>query len=86
MGVRRHGPDVVLRALTICRNYWSGKIPPTESLINTVDEILAVPDLYDHGEGNMSGTYPNFGQMIVGVPKDHPTLGDPGLSLVDFDL
>ena len=51
-----------------------------------MDEILAVPDLYDHSEGNMSGTYPNFGQMIVGVPKDHPTLGDPGLSLVDFDL
>ena len=33
--------------------------------------------------GNLSGTFPNYGQMTVGVPPDHPTIGDPGLSLVE---
>jgi hypothetical protein len=33
--------------------------------------------------GNFSGTFPNYGQMVVGVPPGHPTAGDPGLSLVE---
>ena len=31
--------------------------------------------------GNSSGTFPNYGQLTVGVPKDHPTIGDPGQSV-----
>ena len=61
-------------------NYWSGKISNTESLIATVNQIQGIGDLWDYGMGNSSGTYPNYGQMIVGVPPDHPTLGDPGKS------
>ena len=27
--------------------------------------------------------FSNYGQMVVGVPADHPTKGDPGLTLVE---
>ena len=64
-------------------NYWSGSIPPTMSILSTVDEIQAIDDLWDYGMGNRSGTYPNYGQIPVGVPPGHPTSGDPGLSLVE---
>jgi hypothetical protein len=36
-----------------------------------------------YGVGNESGTYPNYGQMTIGVPRDHPTIGDSGLTLVE---
>ena len=36
-----------------------------------------------YGAGNESGTFPNYGQMTIGVPKDHPTIGDAGLTLVE---
>eukprot|EP01047_Picozoa_sp_COSAG01_P075820 COSAG01_NODE_13115_length_1633_cov_2.013038_2_plen_114_part_00 len=39
--------------------------------------------LWSYGMGNLSGTFPNYGQMVVGVPPGHPTAGDPGLSLVE---
>ena len=42
---------------------------------------FCVSDRY--GVGNESGTYPNYGQMTIGVPKDHPTIGDSGLTLVE---
>ena len=64
-------------------NVWSGKIGPTMSVMATVDRIQGIPDLWSYGMGNASGTYPNYGQMTVGVPKDHPTAGDPGLTLVE---
>lgn len=52
-------------------------------IMPSVDAIQAVPDLNLYGTGNMSGSYPTYGQMIVGVPPDHPTKGDPGLTLVE---
>eukprot|EP00937_MAST-01D_sp_MAST-1D-sp2_P004905 g4905.t1 len=61
-------------------NAWSGRIGPTESLVDTVDEIQRIADLWSYGMGNTSGTFPNYGQMLVGVPRDHPTRGDPGLT------
>ena len=65
-------------------NYWSGRIGNTKSLMATVDQIQAISDLWTADVmGNVSGTFPNYGQMIVGVPKDHPTLGDPGLTLTE---
>lgn len=64
-------------------NYWSGKIPPTMSVMSTVDKIQGIADLWSYGMGNESGVYPNYGQMDVGVPRDHPTIGDPGLTLVE---
>ena len=64
-------------------NYWSGHTGNTESLLSTVDQIGAIADLWSYGMGNGSGTFPNYGQMIVGVPADHPTVGDAGLTLVE---
>lgn len=64
-------------------NYWDGNIPPTMSVMATVDAIQGIPDLWSYGMGNRSGTFPNYGQMTVGVPKDHPTIGDPGLTLIE---
>ena len=64
-------------------NYWSGNIGNTESLMATVDQIQGIDDLWSYGMGNTSGTFPNYGQMIVGVPKDHPTAGDTGLTLTE---
>ena len=64
-------------------NAWSGKIGNTEALMPTVDQIQAISDLWSYGMGNTSGTFPNYGQMIVGVPADHPTKGDPGLTLTE---
>ena len=65
-------------------NKWGGtQTGPTMTVISTVDEIQSIQDLWDYGMGNVSGTYPNYGQMVVGVPKDHPTLGDVGLTLVE---
>ena len=46
-------------------NYWSGKIGNTESLLNTVDQIQCIADLWSYGMGNTSGTFPNYGQVRV---------------------
>jgi hypothetical protein len=45
-----------------------------------VDVIQSIPDMYNYGVGNESGVYPNYGQMVVGVPKNHPTIGNAGHS------
>jgi hypothetical protein len=42
-------------------NYWDGKIGPTEAVLPTVDQIQKISGLWKHGEGNESGTYPNYG-------------------------
>ena len=44
---------------------------------------LSLVDAGDYGMGNETGTYPNYGQLSVGVPANHPTIGDPGLTLVE---
>eukprot|EP01079_Euglenida_sp_SAG-EU17-18_P011301 gene11301-2055_t len=62
-------------------NYWSGTLPPTKSVMSLVEDIEAIPDLWDYGMGNTSGTYPQYGQLAVGVPPGHPTSRDPGLTL-----
>lgn len=80
----RHGSFISsFRSTRDIGNYWDGTIPPTESLMHTVDQIQQIPDLWTHGEGNSTGTYPNYGQLVVGVPPNHPTSGDPGLTLVE---
>ena len=81
---RRNGsfvPD--LRLTPDIGNSWDTPIPPTMTVMATMDSIQSIPDLWDYGMGNNSGTFPNYGQMLVGVPPDHPTRGDPGLSLVE---
>jgi hypothetical protein len=45
-------------------NNWDGKIGGTKALLPIVDEIQAISGLWSHGEGNESGTYPNYGQQI----------------------
>ena len=64
-------------------NVWEGYTGPTMGVLTTVDVIQAVSDMYNYGVGNQSGVYPNYGQLAVGVPPDHPTAGDPGLTLVE---
>ena len=64
-------------------NMWDGTGGPTESVMALVDQIQAIPDLWSYGLGNTSGTFPNYGQMVVGVPKGHPSSPDLGLTLVE---
>jgi hypothetical protein len=72
-----------MRLLGDLGNSWNATLPPTHSGLETFDFIQALTDLWDFGMGNESGTFPNYGQMAVGVPKNRPTLGDPGLSLIE---
>ena len=65
-------------------NSWDTPISPTWTVAKTMDFIQGMgAELWSHGMGNLSGTFPNYGQMAVGVPPGHPTIGDPGLSLVE---
>eukprot|EP00039_Didymoeca_costata_P002889 m.63538 g.63538 ORF g.63538 m.63538 type:complete len:571 (-) comp11584_c0_seq1:18-1730(-) len=72
-----------IRLLGDIGNSWDGKVGPTISVIDTVDGIQNIPDLWNYSMGNSSGTFPNYGQLVVGVPQNHPTAGDPGLTLVE---
>jgi len=49
----------------------------------TFGAVMCLAGTGRYGVGNESGTYPNYGQMTIGVPKDHPTIGDSGLTLVE---
>ena len=44
-------------------NIWAKSQPPTMSVLSTMDFIQNIDDLWDHGMGNQSGTFPNYGQM-----------------------
>lgn len=46
-------------------NYWDGSIPPTESVLHTVDFINGISDLWSYGMGNLSGTFPNYGMFTA---------------------
>eukprot|EP01048_Picozoa_sp_COSAG05_P019808 COSAG05_NODE_3205_length_2245_cov_1.539609_2_plen_212_part_00 len=72
-----------MRLLGDIGNSWNATLPPTHSVLATFDFISALTDLWEYGMGNESGTFPNYGQMAVGVPKDRPTVGDPGLNLIE---
>lgn len=72
-----------MRLLGDIGNSWNATLPPTHSVLETFDFIQGLTDLWNFGMGNESGTFPNYGQMAVGVPKNRPTLGDPGLSLIE---
>lgn len=72
-----------IRVTSDIGNLWEGWQGPTMGVLTTVDVIQAIPDMWEYGMGNSSGTYPNYGQLVVGVPPDHPTRGNPGLSLVE---
>jgi alpha-galactosidase len=54
----------------------------TLGIIEDLNNCLNTPGLTAH-TGIENGTYPMFGQLSVGVPKDHPTSGDPGLTLIE---
>ena len=64
-------------------NIWDGRGGPTESVMATVDEIQSIQDLWNFGMGNQSGAFPNYGQLVVGVPRGHPSAIDPGLTLTE---
>ena len=44
-------------------NIWAKSQPPTMSVLSTMDFIQNIDDLWDHGMGNESGSFPNYGQM-----------------------
>ena len=45
-------------------NFWSGSIPPTMSIMETVDKIQAIDDLWNYSMGNKSGTFPNYVRAV----------------------
>ncbi len=64
-------------------NIWAGVGGPTESVLSTMDQIQGISDLWSYGMGNRTGTFPNYGQLVVGVPPGHPSSIDTGLSLIE---
>ena len=83
VGGRRGSYVPTLRLTPDIGNVFDGRVGPTLSILSTLDAIQGIPGLWDHGMGAGSGTFPNYGQLAVGVPPNHPTVGDPGLSLVE---
>ena len=82
---KKFGFDVAphFRVTNDIGNLWAGYGGPTMGVITTVDVIQQVPDLYAYGvasSNSIIGTFPNYGQMTVGVPPDHqprPNHGRP---------
>ena len=54
---------------------------PTKGVSVLVDDAIRIGSNLTRFTGPETGTYPQYGQLVVGVPPDHPTIGDPGLSL-----
>ena len=59
------------------------RLSPPFTVVLPLSVAIAVPDLWGYRMGNSSGTFPNYGQLVVGVPPGHPTSGDPGLSVIE---
>ena len=65
-------------------NAWAA-IPklPTQGVIELLNAAARIGPVLNKYTGNASGTYPQYGQLVVGVPPNRPTVGDPGLSLIE---
>jgi len=56
---------------------------PTQGIMQLLDDAARIGPVLNKYTGNESGTYPQYGQLVVGVPQNRPTVGDPGLSLIE---